>query len=316
MNASEYPGQRPEWELELSQRWHHDPNLRRRDDDYPVEVSDAEILPQMFAGVGGSTLHFGGHFPRLLPSDFRVRTLDGVGDDWPISYADLLPVLRAHRSRSRRRRARRRPGAAARRAAAAAAAPDQRLRAEGGGGHERARLALVAGAERDRLARLGNLQRCARYGTCETGCPHGAKASVDLTHWPEAIRHGARLVTGARVREITVDAPGRARGADLPRPRRRRAPPGAPTSSCSPRTASARRGCCCCRPRRSIRDGLANSSGLVGQAADAASDRRRRRRATTTTSRPGRARPASRSTRSSSTTPTPTAASCAARSGR
>ena len=54
----------------------------------------------------------------------------------------------------------------------------------------------------------GNLRQCARYGTCESGCPHGAKASVDLTHWPIAIGHGARVVTGARVRLITTDAPG------------------------------------------------------------------------------------------------------------
>src|SRR5207237_10453346 len=45
---------------------------------------------QMFNGVGGS-IHWGTHFPRLHPSDFRVRTLDGVADDWPISYHDLEP---------------------------------------------------------------------------------------------------------------------------------------------------------------------------------------------------------------------------------
>jgi choline dehydrogenase-like flavoprotein len=32
-----------------------------------------------------------GHFPRLHPSDFRTRTLDGVGDDWPIDYDTLAP---------------------------------------------------------------------------------------------------------------------------------------------------------------------------------------------------------------------------------
>jgi choline dehydrogenase-like flavoprotein len=29
------------------------------------------------------------HFPRLHPSDFRVRTLDGVADDWPVDYDTL-----------------------------------------------------------------------------------------------------------------------------------------------------------------------------------------------------------------------------------
>jgi choline dehydrogenase-like flavoprotein len=38
------------------------------------------------------------------------------------------------------------------------------------------------------------------------GCPKGAKGSSDTTMWPEALKHGAKLITGARVREITVNA--------------------------------------------------------------------------------------------------------------
>ena len=37
-------------------------------------------------GVGGSMTHFAGYVPRLHPSDFEVRTRDGVAVDWPISY--------------------------------------------------------------------------------------------------------------------------------------------------------------------------------------------------------------------------------------
>jgi choline dehydrogenase-like flavoprotein len=33
------------------------------------------------------------HFPRLHPSDFRVRSLDGVADDWPIDYDMLVPFF-------------------------------------------------------------------------------------------------------------------------------------------------------------------------------------------------------------------------------
>jgi len=40
-------------------------------------------------GVGGSMTHFAGYVPRLHPSDFEVRTRDGVAADWPISYWDL-----------------------------------------------------------------------------------------------------------------------------------------------------------------------------------------------------------------------------------
>ncbi len=42
-------------------------------------------------GVGGSMVHYAGYCPRFHPSDFEVRTRDGVGEDWPISYWDLKP---------------------------------------------------------------------------------------------------------------------------------------------------------------------------------------------------------------------------------
>jgi hypothetical protein len=45
----------------------------------------------MFSAVGGCTIHWSAHFPRYHPSDFRVRSLDGVGDDWPLTYDELAP---------------------------------------------------------------------------------------------------------------------------------------------------------------------------------------------------------------------------------
>ena len=42
-------------------------------------------------GVGGSMVHFAGYTPRFHPSDFRTRSTDGVGADWPIDYTDLRP---------------------------------------------------------------------------------------------------------------------------------------------------------------------------------------------------------------------------------
>ena len=47
----------------------------------------------MYNAVGGSTIIFAGAWPRALPSDFRVRSLDGVADDWPIDYFELLPYF-------------------------------------------------------------------------------------------------------------------------------------------------------------------------------------------------------------------------------
>jgi hypothetical protein len=35
-----------------------------------------------------------------MPSDFRTKTLDGVGDDWPLTYEDLASLT--HHPRLRR----------------------------------------------------------------------------------------------------------------------------------------------------------------------------------------------------------------------
>ncbi len=42
-------------------------------------------------GIGGSTLVYVGVTPRFHPSDFRTKSVDGVGEDWPITYEDLEP---------------------------------------------------------------------------------------------------------------------------------------------------------------------------------------------------------------------------------
>jgi len=41
--------------------------------------------------LGGRTNHWGRISLRFGPSDFKGRSRDGVGDDWPISYDDLKP---------------------------------------------------------------------------------------------------------------------------------------------------------------------------------------------------------------------------------
>ena len=41
--------------------------------------------------VGGRTNHWGRISLRFGPNDFKRKSLDGLGDDWPISYDDLAP---------------------------------------------------------------------------------------------------------------------------------------------------------------------------------------------------------------------------------
>src|SRR6476620_3871124 len=41
--------------------------------------------------LGGRTNHWGRISLRFGPDDFKRKTLDGLGDDWPISYEDVAP---------------------------------------------------------------------------------------------------------------------------------------------------------------------------------------------------------------------------------
>jgi choline dehydrogenase-like flavoprotein len=59
----------------------------------------------------------------------------------------------------------------------------------------------------------GRQSQCVRYGICHMGCPAGAKASTFVTQMPIALEHGAQVITGARVAEVTLDEQGRANGA-------------------------------------------------------------------------------------------------------
>jgi choline dehydrogenase-like flavoprotein len=91
VSPTDYPGNKPEFELLLQKEWSWNPNTRERAADYPMNLDSSDVVPIMFAGVGGASLLYGAHWLRLMPSDFRVKTLDGVSDDWPIDYDELEP---------------------------------------------------------------------------------------------------------------------------------------------------------------------------------------------------------------------------------
>ena len=167
----------------------------------------------MFAGVGGSMLLFAGAWPRLLPSDFRVRTLDGVADDWPLSYAELQPYY----ERSDRQIGV--SGLGGDPAYPPGEDPPLPPLPIGAGGLKVARAHSRLGwhwwPEPNAIlsAPYEGRNPCVQRGTCMQGCNEGAKASTDLTHWPVAIANGARLVTGARVRRLETNDRGLVTGA-------------------------------------------------------------------------------------------------------
>lgn len=212
-DASKFPTTKRDYELRAMSTSSINPNKRKLPEDYPVNVDDSAIEPVMFNGVGGSTIIWAAHTPRLHPSDFRVKTLDGVADDWPISYEDLEPWydLNDHVMGC----------------AGISGDPANPPRSE------RPMLPIPIGHDGTMLAaafdRLGwhwwpsdNYVNSTRYGegrdACNfcghnmLGCYQRAKSSTDLNYWPRAVDQGTELVTGARVREITTDSTGRASG--------------------------------------------------------------------------------------------------------
>jgi choline dehydrogenase-like flavoprotein len=60
-----------------------------------VPVAGSERPWKYGYAFGGSSLLWAGVAPRLLPSDFELRSRFGIWRDWPISYEDLLPYYHA-----------------------------------------------------------------------------------------------------------------------------------------------------------------------------------------------------------------------------
>jgi choline dehydrogenase-like flavoprotein len=58
---------------------------------YFVSVGPEPFKAQYNRLVGGSTWSWRGNIPRFLPSDFQLKSLYGIADDWPIGYSTLEP---------------------------------------------------------------------------------------------------------------------------------------------------------------------------------------------------------------------------------
>jgi choline dehydrogenase-like flavoprotein len=211
MNPADYPTAGMDWEIRGQGDFALSPNVRKRPADYPVDDAASPIKISNFNAVGGSTVLYAGHFPRMKPSDFRVRSLDGVADDWPIDYATLAPYW-AENDRMM--------GVAG--LAGDPAYPPKEVPLPpvplGRVGETLARgfnqlgwhwwpsdSAIATRAHEGRAP-------CINLGPCITGCAQGAKGSTDVTYWPAAIRKGVRLRTRCRVSEILVRPDGMADG--------------------------------------------------------------------------------------------------------
>ena len=186
----------PDYELTGARDWNWDPNppgrsgrLSGRRLRLGHHRAHVERRRRRHRGLRGALA--AQHAVRL-----RVRTLDGVADDWPLTYEDLEPYyVRVERDwgvsglagdtgfpGGEGRRCRR-----SRSARWADASPGPTTSSAGTGGPRRTR------------SPPGRMDACAPACSVPLalrGCADGAKASVDITYWPDAIERGAKLAHG------------------------------------------------------------------------------------------------------------------------
>jgi choline dehydrogenase-like flavoprotein len=201
-----------DWERRRQRDWHPNPNIRRGAADYPIDDSASEMRPMLFNGVGGSTVMWSCHSPRFHPSDFRMRTLDGVGRDWPIGYEALAPYYEINERMMSVAGAHGDPAMPARAPRITPPAPIGAAETRMIAAFERLGWHWWPGDVAINTGGSALAGTCVNCGPCELGCSRGAKGAADTSYWPAAIAAGARLVTGARVCEIEHDAQPRASG--------------------------------------------------------------------------------------------------------
>jgi choline dehydrogenase-like flavoprotein len=161
-------------------------------------------------GVGGSMVHYAGYTPRFHPSDFQVRSKDGVGADWPISYEELKP----HYERVEREL----PVAGEDWPWGDPHGYPHAPHPVSGGalraweGARRLAIEMRVGPVGIANGSFGHRPHCIYRGLCLQGCKVNAKGSPLVTHVPDAIEHGVEIRANCMATRIEVDESGRCTG--------------------------------------------------------------------------------------------------------
>ncbi|WNQ14119.1 GMC family oxidoreductase [Paenibacillus aurantius] len=167
-------------------------------------------------GIGGGTTHFTGVFLRFHDVDFKGKSIEGTGEDWPISYEELEPYY----SRNEKE--------------IAVSGPKHFPWGSYHGPYpypEREPLSpnaylFMKGCEklgiRSSVAPLAILSApfegrppCINRGFCNQGCMPNAKFSTLIVHIPKAIQAGAEVLPDCRVTRIQMGTDGRAEGVEF-----------------------------------------------------------------------------------------------------
>jgi glucose dehydrogenase len=170
--------------------------------------------------VGGTTWHWLGSCPRLLPSDFRMKTLFGVGVDWPISYADLEPwYVKAEHAIGVAGNSNADQGSPRSAGFPMPAVPTSYLDSVVGAAAKRLGLRVEATPQARNTETFNDRHHCVGNSNCIPICPIGAKYDA-LVHLDLAREAGAKLIPNAVVHDILLNTDGTASGVVFRRPDR------------------------------------------------------------------------------------------------
>ncbi|MGI4823761.1 MAG: GMC family oxidoreductase [Janthinobacterium lividum] len=165
-------------------------------------------------GVGGSTLHYTAYTPRPLPDDLHLKRDFGQGEDWPLEYSDLAPYFEEVEQFLGISGPTPYPWGPARPKGYALpplplnSAAQLMLRGAEKIGIKTSPAANAALSAPYFQEGVGWRQACTNRGFCQAGCSNGAKASMDVTYIPLAVKYGAEIRPNSFVTEIERDAKG------------------------------------------------------------------------------------------------------------
>jgi choline dehydrogenase-like flavoprotein len=213
-------------------------------------------------GVGGSMLHWGAFVPRADPRDLRIYSDFRESADWPLSYEDLVPHYEAVERFLGVSGPANYPWDPTRRYPTGPVpinAPGQLMQRGFAALGLRTSAAPIAALSEDYTQpEYGHRPACVHRGFCHQGCRNGAKASMDVTYLPWAVRSGAEIRPNRFVTGFERDAQGKItavvyqeEAAQVPRRQRCKA-----VFLCAGAIET---------PRLLLHAGLANSSGQVGR---------------------------------------------------
>ena len=170
--------------------------------------------------VGGTTWHWLGSCPRLLPSDFQLHTLFGVGVDWPITYNDLEPwYVKAEHEIGVAGNDNAPQGSPRSAGFPMPAVPTSYLDKIVNQAANRIGLKVEATPQARNTETFNDRHHCVGNSNCIPICPIGAKYDA-LIHLDRAVENGAKLISNAVVWDVLLNADGTARGVVYRRPDR------------------------------------------------------------------------------------------------